>query len=57
MRRWWSGASPPTSDRTFMLDSFAPDWLTAPWLSGVLGHEVASFTTTRIGDGLVGMNL
>ena len=40
-----------------MLDSFAPDWLTAPWLSGVLGHEVASFTTTRIGDGLVGMNL
>jgi Phosphotransferase enzyme family len=34
-----------------------PVFLTSGWLSEVLGHEVVAFTTTRIGDGLVGMNL
>ncbi len=35
----------------------APDFLTPPWLSEVLGHEVVELGVRRIGDGLVGMNL
>jgi hypothetical protein len=34
-----------------------PEWLTAAWLSEVLGGQVGGVTATRIGDGLVGMNL
>jgi hypothetical protein len=40
-----------------MGDEPRPDWLTAAWATDVLGAEVASLWTTRIGDGLVGMNL
>ena len=34
-----------------------PEFLTPAWLSDVLDAEVTTFTATRIGDGLVGMNL
>jgi hypothetical protein len=34
-----------------------PELITSEWLSGVLGDEVRITDTTRIGDGLVGMNL
>ena len=34
-----------------------PEAITSEWLSGVLGAEVRIRETTRIGDGLVGMNL
>ena len=40
-----------------MSDAERPDWMTAAWASDVLGHEVQSLSTMRIGDGLVGMNL
>jgi Ecdysteroid kinase-like family len=38
-------------------DELMPEWMTIEWLSVVLGGEVAAVTATRIGDGLVGMNL
>jgi hypothetical protein len=34
-----------------------PDDVTASWISGVLGGEVGTIHTSRIGDGLVGLNL
>ncbi len=34
-----------------------PEAITSEWLSGVLGADVRITDTTRIGDGLVGMNL
>ncbi|MEN9504837.1 MAG: hypothetical protein RI958_763 [Actinomycetota bacterium] len=40
-----------------MNDELIPDFLTSSWLSAALGAEVRGFTATRIGDGLVGMNL
>jgi hypothetical protein len=40
-----------------MDDHLLPDWLTPTWLGTTLGREVTAFTTKRIGDGLVGMNL
>ena len=40
-----------------MSDAERPDWMTAAWASDVLGHDVQSLSTMRIGDGLVGMNL
>ena len=40
-----------------MDDHLLPDWLTPTWLGTTLGREVSAFTTKRIGDGLVGMNL
>ncbi len=38
-------------------ESLQPDWLTAQWLADVFDADVASVSATRIGDGLVGMNL
>ena len=34
-----------------------PAYITAEWLGDVLGHELNGFGATRIGDGLVGMNM
>ena len=34
-----------------------PEGLTDAWLSGVFGTEVTVGETSRIGDGLVGMNI
>ncbi|MFK7918799.1 MAG: phosphotransferase family protein [Ilumatobacter sp.] len=34
-----------------------PDDITADWLGGVLGADIASLEQARIGDGLVGLNL
>jgi Phosphotransferase enzyme family len=34
-----------------------PTWLDVEWLSSVLGADVQAFGASRIGDGLVGMNL
>ena len=38
-------------------EELVPVWMTPEWLSDVLGTEVSGFTSDRIGDGLVGMNL
>lgn len=40
-----------------MSDDLIPSFLTSAWLSDALGREVRGFAATRIGDGLVGMNL
>lgn len=40
-----------------MSTDLIPAFLTSSWLSNVLGKDVRNFSATRIGDGLVGMNL
>ena len=47
----------PTLLSSAMTDALRPDWMTPAWATDVLGHDVESLSTMRIGDGLVGMNL
>jgi hypothetical protein len=52
-------ATDPVAVGGWLLRSAAvvPDDVTAEWMSGVLGDAVAGVEHSRIGDGLVGMNL